>query len=83
MSHDHLVSLTGLLAVHLTPVDLEAPDKIRGALYHYNPVETCVDAVATYAAAIGRDPRLYYARYCWQVYVFTTRSHRRITGPGL
>lgn len=54
-----------------------------GALYHYNPVETYVDAVATYAAAIRRDPRLYYAMYCWQGYVFTTRSHRRITGPGL
>jgi hypothetical protein len=76
-------SLTGLLAVDLIPVGLEAPDKIRGTLYHYNPVETYVDAVVTYAAAIRRDPRLYYAMYCWQVYMFTTRSRRRITGPGL
>jgi membrane-bound lytic murein transglycosylase B len=60
-----------------------APDDIRGALYHYNPVETYVDAVATYAAAIRRDPRLYYAMYCWQVYVLTTHGDRRITGPGL
>lgn len=60
-----------------------APDDIRGALYHYNPVDSYVDAVATYAAAIRRDSRLYYAMYCWQVYVLTTRGDRRVTGPGL
>ena len=60
-----------------------APEDLRGALYHYNPVGAYVDAVATYAAAIRRDPRLYYAMYCWQVYVLTTRGDRRVTGPGL
>jgi hypothetical protein len=60
-----------------------APGDIRGALYHYNPVDAYVDAVATYAAAIRRDPRLFYAMYCWQVYVLTTRGDRRVTGPGL
>jgi membrane-bound lytic murein transglycosylase B len=60
-----------------------APEDLRGALWHYNPVASYVDAVATYAAAIRRDPRLYYAMYCWQVYILTTRGDRRITGPGL
>jgi hypothetical protein len=60
-----------------------APANVRGALYHYNPVESYVDAVATYAAAIRRDPRLYYAMYCWQVYLLTMRGDRRVTGPGL
>ncbi len=60
-----------------------APGDIRGALYRYNPVPEYVDAVATYAAAIRRDPRLYYAMYCWQVFVLTTRGDRRVTGPGL
>jgi membrane-bound lytic murein transglycosylase B len=60
-----------------------APASLRGALYHYNPVAAYVDAVATYAAAIRQDPRLYYAMYCWQVYVLTTRGDQRITGPGL
>jgi len=59
-----------------------APERLREALYHYNPVETYVDAVATYASAMRRDPRLYYAMYCWQVYVLTTRGDRRVTGPG-
>jgi soluble lytic murein transglycosylase-like protein len=60
-----------------------APASMREALYHYNPVTEYVDAVATYAGAIRRDPRLFYEMYCWQVYVLTTRGDRRITGPGL
>jgi soluble lytic murein transglycosylase-like protein len=60
-----------------------APDDVRGALYHYNPVDAYVEAVATYAAAIRRDPRLFYDLYCWQVYMLTTRGDRRVTGPGL
>ncbi|MGZ4129954.1 MAG: lytic murein transglycosylase [Actinomycetota bacterium] len=60
-----------------------APANIRGALYHYNPVDAYVDAVATYAGAIRRDPRLFYDLYCWQVYMLTTRGDRRVTGPGL
>jgi hypothetical protein len=47
MSHDHLMSLTGLLGVDLIPVDLEAPDKIRGALCHYNPVTARVSDLLT------------------------------------
>jgi membrane-bound lytic murein transglycosylase B len=60
-----------------------APEDLRGALWHYNPVASYVDAVATYASAIRRDPRLYYVMYCWQVYVLTTRGDERVTGPGL
>jgi hypothetical protein len=60
-----------------------APANVRGALYHYNPVGAYVDAVATYASAIRRDPRLFYELYCWQVYMLTTRGDRRVTGPGL
>jgi hypothetical protein len=60
-----------------------APEDIRGALYHYNPVNAYVDAVTLYAGAIRSDPRLFYDLYCWQVYILTTRGDRRITGPGL
>ncbi len=60
-----------------------APRNVRGALYHYNPVDAYVEAVTSFARAIRRDPRLYYAMYCWQVYVLTTRGDRRVTGPGL
>ena len=60
-----------------------APENIRGALFHYNPVDAYVDAVTSYASAMRRDPRLYYAMYCWQVYVLTTRGDQRVTGPGL
>jgi membrane-bound lytic murein transglycosylase B len=60
-----------------------APEDVRGALWHYNPVESYVDAVATYATAIRRDWRMYYTLYCYQVYVLTTRGDRRVTGPGL
>jgi soluble lytic murein transglycosylase-like protein len=60
-----------------------AAEDIRGALYHYNPVNAYVDAVTTYAAVMRRDPRLFYDLYCWQVYMLTTRGDRRITGPGL
>jgi soluble lytic murein transglycosylase-like protein len=60
-----------------------APGNIRTALYHYNPVASYVDAVATYASAIRRDSRIYYTLYCYQVYVLTTHGDRRITGPGL
>jgi hypothetical protein len=59
-----------------------ARSRLRAALYRYNPVASYVEAVATYAAAMRRDPRLYYAMYCWQVYVLTTRGDRRVTGPG-
>jgi soluble lytic murein transglycosylase-like protein len=60
-----------------------APENIRGALYHYNPVGAYVDAVTTYASLIRRDPRMFFDLYCWQVYMLTTRGDRRVTGPGL
>jgi soluble lytic murein transglycosylase-like protein len=60
-----------------------APSNDRAALYHYNPVAGYVDAVSLYAAAIRRDPRLFYAMYTWQVYVLTTQGDRRVTGPGV
>jgi membrane-bound lytic murein transglycosylase B len=60
-----------------------APRNVRGALYHYNPVDAYVEAVTSFAKAMRRDPRLYYAMYCWQVYILTTHGDRRITGPGV
>jgi hypothetical protein len=76
-AHDAIIGAANFLHAN------GAPGNIRGALYHYNPVESYVDAVATYAAAIGRDWRTYYTLYCYQVYVLTTRGDRRVTGPGL
>jgi soluble lytic murein transglycosylase-like protein len=75
--HDAILGAANYLRANGAPAD------IRGALYHYNPVETYVDAVATYAAAIRRDWRVYFTLYCYQVYVLTTHGDRRITGPGV
>lgn len=60
-----------------------APRDYREALYHYNPVDAYVTAVMRYAKAMRRDPLTYYAYYNWQVFVRTTESDVRLTGPGL
>jgi len=75
--HDAIMGAANYLHANGAPADL------RGALFHYNPVNAYVDAVATFASAIRRDPRLFYDLYCWQVYMLTTRGDRRVTGPGL
>lgn len=57
-------------------------DDIRAALYHYNPSDDYVNGVRLYAAAMKRDPDLFYAYYHWQVFVRTTRGDKQLTGPG-
>lgn len=60
-----------------------APANERKALYAYNHSWAYVNATLRYAKQIKRDPRNYYAYYCWQVFVLTTSGDRRLTGPGL
>lgn len=60
-----------------------APQHLRNALHHYNPSSAYVDAVLRYARRIGADRTMFYALYCWQVFVKTPRGDHRVTGPGL
>jgi membrane-bound lytic murein transglycosylase B len=60
-----------------------APRDLRGALHHYNPSRSYVDAVLRYARLIGSERTMFFALYNWQVFVKTTRGVRRVTGPGL
>ena len=58
-----------------------APQRLRDALYHYNPSPLYVDAVVRYANRIRRDPRTFLAYYARSVFVRTTAGERRVTGP--
>jgi membrane-bound lytic murein transglycosylase B len=60
-----------------------APRDLRGALHHYNPSRSYVDAVLRYARRIASDRTMFFALYNWQVFVKTARGDRRVTGPGL
>jgi membrane-bound lytic murein transglycosylase B len=60
-----------------------APHDLRGALHHYNPSASYVDAILRYARLIASDRTMFFALYNWQVFVKTTRGDRRVTGPGL
>ena len=60
-----------------------APQDLRNALHHYNPSSAYVDAVLRYTRRIGADRTMFYALYCWQVFVKTPQGDRRVTGPGL
>ena len=53
----------------------------RDALYHYNPSQLYVDAVARYANRIARDSHAFFRYYSWQVYFRTRTGYRRVTGP--
>ena len=59
-----------------------APERMRAALFAYNRSTAYVDAILTYARAIARDERNYYAYYFWQVFVITTKGDVQLTGPG-
>ena len=54
---------------------------LRAALYAYNRSYRYVDAVATFAAQIRRDIRIFFAYHAWQVFIKTPAGPRRITGP--
>jgi membrane-bound lytic murein transglycosylase B len=58
-----------------------ARTNLRRALWHYNHSERYVDAVATFAAQMRRDPTVFFQFHAWQVYVKTKAGPRRITGP--
>jgi membrane-bound lytic murein transglycosylase B len=58
-----------------------APRRAWQALYRYNPSTLYVEAVLRYARQMTRDPRAYYAYYCWQVFQRTPRGDLRLTGP--
>ena len=60
-----------------------APRHLRRALHAYNPSPVYVDAVLRYARMMHTDRALFYAFYCWQVFVKTPGGDRRVTGPGL
>jgi membrane-bound lytic murein transglycosylase B len=60
-----------------------APRDLRGALYAYNHSSAYVDAVLRYARRMQADRKLFFALYCWQVFVKTPTGDRRVTGPGL
>ncbi|GAA4098988.1 lytic murein transglycosylase [Nonomuraea soli] len=59
-----------------------APRDYRKAIWHYNHDTRYVDAVLAHAAAIERDPEVYYAYYNWQVFVLSSKGDVRMTGPG-
>jgi membrane-bound lytic murein transglycosylase B len=54
---------------------------LRRALWHYNHSTRYVDAVAAFAAQIGRDPTFFFQYHAWQIFVKTASGPRRITGP--
>jgi membrane-bound lytic murein transglycosylase B len=60
-----------------------APRDLKGALHHYNPSGSYVDAVLRYARRIASERTMFFALYNWQVFVKTARGDRRVTGPGL
>ena len=41
--------------------------KVSAALFHYNPSDSYVTAVESYAHEMHRDERAYYGYYFWQV----------------
>jgi membrane-bound lytic murein transglycosylase B len=49
-------------------------ERIRGALFHYNPSESYVAAVESYAREMLRDEHAFYGYYYWQVLYRTSRG---------
>jgi Transglycosylase SLT domain len=58
-----------------------APQRLRNALYRYNPSDLYVNAVLAYRERIRRDRRAFLDYYSWQVFVRVPGGTRRITGP--
>jgi hypothetical protein len=59
-----------------------APERMRDALFAYNPTEPYVNAIQIYARQIARDETSFYAYYFWQVFVSTEKGDVQLTGPG-
>jgi membrane-bound lytic murein transglycosylase B len=48
--------------------------KIADALFHYNPSDSYVTAVESYAREMGKDERAFYGYYGWQVLYRTVKG---------
>lgn len=59
-----------------------APERMRDALFAYNPTERYVNAIQIYARQIKRDEENFYMYYFWQVFVSTEKGDVQLTGPG-
>ncbi|HEX5950290.1 MAG TPA: lytic transglycosylase domain-containing protein [Actinomycetota bacterium] len=59
-----------------------APRAEARALYAYNPVDSYVHAVSSYADVMRRDPDAFLRYYNWQVIVRTVDGDLQLTGPG-
>ena len=58
------------------------PERMRDALFAYNPTEPYVNAIQIYARQIAHDERNFYMYYFWQVFVSTEDGDVQLTGPG-
>jgi hypothetical protein len=59
------------------------PERMRDALFAYNPTEPYVNAIQIYARQIKRDEENFYMYYFWQVFVSTEKEGDvQLTGPG-
>jgi hypothetical protein len=76
-AHDAIIGAANYLRASGASRDL------RRALYAYNHSPAYVEAVLRYARRIAADRTVFYALYCWQVFVKTPSGDRRVTGPGL
>jgi soluble lytic murein transglycosylase-like protein len=59
-----------------------APRAEGRALYAYNPLDSYVHAVSSYADVMRRDPDAFLRYYNWQVFVRTVGGDVQLTGPG-
>jgi Transglycosylase SLT domain len=59
-----------------------APERIRDALYAYNPSELYVNVVLTYMKQMKKKRIRFYHYYWWQVFMRTRDGVVQMTGPG-
>ena len=59
-----------------------APQRMRDALYAYNPSDAYVRTILIYANRMRRNPLRYYDYFFWQVFVRTRDGVVQLTGPG-
>jgi membrane-bound lytic murein transglycosylase B len=66
--HDSIMAAARFLAANGAPGDM------GGALFHYNPSQSYVVAVESYAREMRRHPRSFYGYYYWQVLYRTVKG---------
>jgi hypothetical protein len=59
-----------------------APDRLRDALYAYNPSDAYVKIVLIYENQMRRSKLRYYNYFFWQVFARTKAGIVQLTGPG-